>query len=640
MTPLAPHSEGVLDDVEAPPRNPRPAPSDEGAFANAEVPRPPSFTEADDSDKPAAVREAANLEPGSEPDAELEGSYRGRMESLLAVDRMVGEIVGALRRTGELEDTYVIFTSDNGYLLGEHNQVGKHLLYEESIRVPLVVRGPGIPAGEVRPEPVQNIDLAPTIVDVAAVQEQRLMDGVPLLGSEPLDPRRDLFVTYPESALAFDAVRTHDGFIYAEYEDGAKELYDLKRDPGQLENVADEPAYADVQERLAERLGDLRDCAGDGCALAAGWGWSRWSRWSRWRSPARPRRRAATCAVATSGNRSERHETIPITRTPRAAREVAMSLSPQRLPSLATGDRLRITAELQTTNNCYERTNLCVSRPYRYSPRIGTKLVIARRHRATRGPDVKGITPRRESNCDQRQGNRQHHCVAVYLGSKLTIPTPDKLPCQLDQCRINLVVDSHHPQARRGDELILGIDRPGGKVERRPFAAERDAAARVGYRGPQAADAEAAPPPGAGRGGPEVLGALDAPAQPDRGPAAHVRGVADGRDPPAPLLELHGLAADPRAAPGAVTTSAFTRGVGSLQGEVTEGNGFNCTQRTTPCTARRVGTLVIEQTPVRDGRTVPLYVNFVLRNAPKEVRDRVHDYMRLRGGGITARRYR
>jgi N-acetylglucosamine-6-sulfatase len=266
VTPLAPHSEGVLDDVDAPSRNPRPAPPDEGAFANAEVPRPPSFTEADDSDKPEAVREAANLEPSSEPDAELEGSYRGRMESLLAVDRMVGDIVGALRRSGELEDTYVIFTSDNGYLLGEHNQVGKHLLYEESIRVPLVVRGPGIPGGQVRSEPVQNIDLAPTIVDVAGVQEQRLMDGVPLLGSEPLDPRRDLFVTYPESKLAFDAVRSHDGYVYAEYADGSTELYDLKRDPYQLENVVDEPAYAEVQERLAERLGDLRDCAGDGCA--------------------------------------------------------------------------------------------------------------------------------------------------------------------------------------------------------------------------------------------------------------------------------------------------------------------------------------------------------------------------------------
>ena len=265
VTPLAPHTEGVLDDVEAPPRNPRPAPPDEGAFANAEVPRPPSFTEADDSDKPEAVREAANLDPASEPDAGLEGSYRGRMESLLAVDRMVGDIVGALRRTGELEDTYVIFTSDNGYLLGEHNQVGKHLLYEESIRVPLVVRGPGIPAGEVRPEPVQNIDLAPTIVDVAAVQEQRPMDGVPLLGSEPLDPRRDLFVTYPTSSLAFDAVRTHDGFIYAEYEDGSKELYDLNQDPYQLENVADDPALADVRDRLASRLSELRGCAGDEC---------------------------------------------------------------------------------------------------------------------------------------------------------------------------------------------------------------------------------------------------------------------------------------------------------------------------------------------------------------------------------------
>jgi hypothetical protein len=350
--------------------------------------------------------------------------------------------------------------------------------------------------------------------------------------------------------------------------------------------------------------------------------------------------RGGDVRVVTSGNRSERHETIPITRTPQAAREVAMSLSPQRLPDLATGDRLRITAELQTTNNCHERTNLCVSRPYQYSPRIGTKLVIARRPGATRGPDAKGITKRRESNCDQQQGNRQHHCVAVYLGSKLTIPTPDKLPCQLDRCRINLVVDSHHPRAHRGDELILGIDRPGGKVsgDRSRLNATRLRGSGIEARKQRTRKLRRHRVPV--KEGPKrsVL-------------SMRLRNLTEGQQ----LTFAASLTVDIRRLhyssftgsqlilarrPGAVKPSALTRAVGSLKGEVTEANGFNCTQRTTPCTARRVGTLVIEQTPVRDGRTVPLYVNFVLRNAPKEVPDRVHDFMRLRGGGITARRYR
>ncbi len=265
VTPLAPHSEGVLDEVEAPRRNPRPAPRDDGTFDDRQVPRPPSFAEVDESDKPDVVREAANLPGAQGPDPTLEGQYRGRLESLLAVDRMVGDIVAALKQSGELENTYVIFTSDNGYLLGEHRQVGKHLLFEESIRVPLVVRGPGIEAGDKGSEPVQNIDLAPTIVDLAGINAQRLMDGVPILGDHDLDPRRDLFVEYPESGLAYEAVRSADGFIYAEYESGEAELYDLGEDPFQLENVAGDSAYADVQDRLAARLDELRDCAGDEC---------------------------------------------------------------------------------------------------------------------------------------------------------------------------------------------------------------------------------------------------------------------------------------------------------------------------------------------------------------------------------------
>jgi hypothetical protein len=316
-----------------------------------------------------------------------------------------------------------------------------------------------------------------------------------------------------------------------------------------------------------------------------------------------------------------------------------MSLSPMKMPSLAPGDRLRITAELQTTNNCFERTNLCVSRPYKYTPRIGTKLVIARRPGATRGPDVKGITSRRESHCDQQEGNRQHHCVAVYRGARMTIPEPSKLPCQLDDCRINLVVDSHHSQARNGDELILGIDRPGGNV-----SGDRSRLNVTRLRG----------------------SGIEVKTQKTHKRLRHRVAIKEGPKYSVLSMRLRNLTLGEQLTfgasltadisrlhyssftgsqlilarrPHAVHTSPFTRNVGSLNGEVTEGNGFNCTQKTTPCTARRVGTLVIEQPPVRDGHTVPLFVNFVLRTAPKEVPDGVRDFMRIRRGGISARRY-
>jgi N-acetylglucosamine-6-sulfatase len=268
VTPLAPHTEGVLEDQVDAPRNPRPAPRDQGAFDGVPVPQPPSFGEIDESDKPDVVREVASLAAGAPPDAQLKASFRGRLESLLAVDRMVGKIMDALRQTGELDRTYVVFTSDNGYLLGEHRLTGKHAVYEESIRVPLVVRGPGIPAGVQRPGLVQNIDLAPTIVDVADAAAGREMDGISLLPAADtgsVDEERNLLIEYPRTKLAYAAVRSPDDLVYVAYDDGSTELYDLKEDPYQLENVAGAEEYAAVQERLAERLESLRDCAGADC---------------------------------------------------------------------------------------------------------------------------------------------------------------------------------------------------------------------------------------------------------------------------------------------------------------------------------------------------------------------------------------
>jgi N-acetylglucosamine-6-sulfatase len=268
VTPLAPHAEGPLDDQPAAPRNPRPAPRDEGAFERATVPQPPSFGEIDESDKPNVVRDAGTLPGAAPPDGELEAAYRGRMESLLAVDRMVGQIVGALRRTGELERTYVIFTSDNGYLLGQHRIVGKHVAFEESIRVPLAIRGPGLPNGARRSGLVQNIDLAPTIVELTGASAQRELDGASLLpaaSTGAVDEGRNLLIEYPSTKLAYAAVRSPDEFVYIAYGDGSTELYDLEEDPFQLENVAGVDGYAAVEERLAERLEALRDCVGADC---------------------------------------------------------------------------------------------------------------------------------------------------------------------------------------------------------------------------------------------------------------------------------------------------------------------------------------------------------------------------------------
>src|SRR5919106_777797 len=144
---LAPHS-GKPRDADDPRGlgTPAPAPRHRDAFATKDLPRPPSFNEADVSDKPFDIRRRSLLGPARI--RKVQENYQQRLESLLAVDEAVAKIMGALREAGELANTLIVFTSDNGFFHGEHRvAAGKLLLYEPSIRVPLVIRGPGIPAG-------------------------------------------------------------------------------------------------------------------------------------------------------------------------------------------------------------------------------------------------------------------------------------------------------------------------------------------------------------------------------------------------------------------------------------------------------------------------------------------------------------
>ena len=265
---LAPHDEGVLEGVDAA-RNPRPAPRHRGTFSDQPLPRPASFDEAAIEDKPPRVRNVPRLSPTAIE--QMERAYRSRLESLLAVDEMVADLVGALRRAGELEDTLFLFTSDNGYLLGQHRVRGKASQYEEAIRAPLVIAGPGFPAGAKRHQPSANVDLAPTILEVTGVRASEELDGaslVPVANDSATGSKRTLLL---EMLTKHKFVGVHtDRFVYVQHENGPVELYDLHRDPHQLRNVADDRRYSRVRARLAERLEALRDCAGVACRPGAG----------------------------------------------------------------------------------------------------------------------------------------------------------------------------------------------------------------------------------------------------------------------------------------------------------------------------------------------------------------------------------
>ncbi|HET8651664.1 MAG TPA: sulfatase [Gaiellaceae bacterium] len=260
---LAPHSGGPRDPDD--PRNqatPSPAPRHRNRFASEPLPLPPSFNEADVFDKPSGIRNRALIGP-----ARVNGiteNYRQRLESLLAVDEAVRDIVAALDASGELSRTLIVFTSDNGFFHGEHRvPAGKVLVYEPSVRVPLILRGPGVRAGARRSNLVANVDLAATILDAANARAARRLDGrslLPFARDAVLRSGRDLLLETPSYA----AIRT-PRYEFVQHGNGEQELYDLARDPHQLQSLHADPRFVALKNDLAARLTRLRACAGDAC---------------------------------------------------------------------------------------------------------------------------------------------------------------------------------------------------------------------------------------------------------------------------------------------------------------------------------------------------------------------------------------
>jgi N-acetylglucosamine-6-sulfatase len=247
-------------------RTAQPAPRHVRAMNTEPLPRPPSFNEQDLSDKPPDIRDNDPITATEQ--ADLTRRYRCRLESILSVDEGVGSIVDALKRQRELGDTLVVYTSDNGFFAGQHRvQNGKLRHYEPSSRVPLVMRGPGVPEGKTVRELVVNADLAKTILDATGTSPGLNQDGRSLIGiaGEPNRERgREILI---ESGT-YAAIR-NSRFKYVEHtrgvNAGAVELYDLEQDPFELQSQHANPAYAGLRTLLDRRLDVLRNCAGKGC---------------------------------------------------------------------------------------------------------------------------------------------------------------------------------------------------------------------------------------------------------------------------------------------------------------------------------------------------------------------------------------
>jgi N-acetylglucosamine-6-sulfatase len=238
-----------------------PARTDRGKFADLPAPRPPSHNEADVSDKPLWVRQLPLM--SSTQIATIDKVFRKHIECLQSIDRGVQSIVDALERTGRLENAVIIYTSDHGYMFGEHRYTKKHAVYEEAARVPLWVRAPGVTPRDDN-SLVANIDLAPTIMDLAGQSIPSTVDGkslVPLLKNTLTSWRNELLLEFVSTDYGakrlFHAART-TRYVYAEYLNGDRELYDLLLDPYQLTNVAYDQRYEAVTADMRVKLTRLK----------------------------------------------------------------------------------------------------------------------------------------------------------------------------------------------------------------------------------------------------------------------------------------------------------------------------------------------------------------------------------------------
>lgn len=226
----------------------------------------PSFNE-DVSDKPQMVSGLEEADP-----AHVQDLFTERIRSLASVDEAVADTVAALEEAGELDDTLIVFTSDNGYLLGEHRHLGKVLPYQESLRVPMLVRGPGVPTGEVRSQPASLIDLAPTFAALAGVEPDLVTDGRDLMSlidrTRPQPQHTHLIQTsrYGARRTTYAGVVT-PRYTYVRWPYGFVELYDREADPYELTNVAGRVRYGAVERALRDRFQALRDCSGATCRV-------------------------------------------------------------------------------------------------------------------------------------------------------------------------------------------------------------------------------------------------------------------------------------------------------------------------------------------------------------------------------------
>ena len=258
------------------PRNPKswvqttkPAPQDVDRFRNLRLPQDPNMFRTVrrgwNNGAPMSTLKRRNVRE----------AYQQRIEALQSVDRGVARSVAVLRRTGQLRNTVVMFTSDNGFFVGQHNRFGKLYSYNDAQRIPVVMAGPGVPRGKRVRTAIANPDIAVTVAALAGAEPGRRVDGIDIM---PL-----LRLGYRERVIPTEAYPVYGGTrpIYTGIRQGTwtytrlrnrstrrEELYNRATDPWELHNLAGKPRFAAELRRFRALDAEYRDCAGVTCPKA------------------------------------------------------------------------------------------------------------------------------------------------------------------------------------------------------------------------------------------------------------------------------------------------------------------------------------------------------------------------------------
>jgi hypothetical protein len=350
----------------------------------------------------------------------------------------------------------------------------------------------------------------------------------------------------------------------------------------------------------------------------------------------------------TTGDHSELVTALDIQPEPGVAPQVVMSLPAAELGALELADRLGTSAELEVTTDCLVQEPRCVGTPYEYDPVVSTQLVLAPDSATTGGPSTTPISAVQQRTCGQALPDREHHCTLVFMWPFLDVSAPVP-PCLPASCHVNLVASAYSPEAQLGDKLIVGEDEPDGTTKqdkgRVNVVRLRPDVPEVEPKAPVVSHVKRTP----------VVNRLQVGDQTDRNHtvvysqklrrlrtgdqlAVWARMDTDISSLPYNVLVKSRLIITGRRPAATVTRRA--KRVTSLDGEVTEANGFNCTHATRSCRTLKVGvSSLLANAATREGRPVPLFVNLVVGTMAKRATAAPGDAVDVLGGSLRVIRY-